>query len=117
MCDAFTVLFLVFIPRKRYNDVCDELWKYYISFVFKVRQHERLFGVLLAHEIETATASMGTEGERGEWEGELCSAAQTLLHQHAIQGDLSPLQATIARFAAVCRLNNEVPIDPKCVLH
>ncbi|XP_032520325.2 BAI1-associated protein 3 [Danaus plexippus] len=81
----------------------------------QVRQHERLFGVLLAHEIETATASIGTEGERGEWEGELCSAAQTLLHQHAIQGDLSPLQATIARFAAVCRLNNEVPIDPKYI--
>lgn len=80
----------------------------------KVRQHERLFAVLLAHEVETASApSTGAEGDSGEWEGELCNAAQTLLHQHAVQGDLSPLQAAIARFAASCKLNSEAPLDPK----
>ncbi|KAL0822546.1 hypothetical protein ABMA28_004591 [Loxostege sticticalis] len=82
----------------------------------QVRQHERLFGVLLAHEVETAAsgASSGAEGDSGPaWEGELCGPAQTLLHQHAIQGDMSALQATVARFAAACRLNSDAPLDPK----
>ncbi|CAB3259883.1 unnamed protein product [Arctia plantaginis] len=81
----------------------------------QVRQHERLFGVLLAHEVETAgIAASNAEGESSSlFEGELCGAAQTLLHQHAIQGDLSALQAAIARFAAACRLNGDAPLDPK----
>ena len=78
-----------------------------------MRQHERLFAVLLAHEVETANAPTSGAEESGEWEGELCNAAQTLLHQHAVQGDLSPLQAAIARFAASCKLNSEAPLDPK----
>lgn len=82
----------------------------------QVRQHERIFGVLLAREIETP-ANMGTSAAEGEtsatWDGELCGPAQTLLHQHAIQGDLSALQTAIARFAAACRLNSDVPLDPK----
>ncbi|XP_063827905.1 BAI1-associated protein 3 [Ostrinia nubilalis] len=81
----------------------------------QVRQHERLFGVLLAHEVETAAcgAASGAESDAGAWEGELGGAAQTLLHQHAIQGDMSALQAAIARFAAACRLNSDAPLDPK----
>ncbi|XP_026499223.2 BAI1-associated protein 3 [Vanessa tameamea] len=81
----------------------------------QVRQHERLFGVLLAHEVDMAasTSTSGAESESGEWEGELCGAAQTLLHQHAVQGDMSSLQAAIARFAASCKLNSEAPLDPK----
>ncbi|CAH4028679.1 unnamed protein product [Pieris brassicae] len=81
----------------------------------QVRQHERLFGVLLAHEVETAAniACEGAESDSHVWEGDLCGAAQTLLHQHAVQGDLSSLQAAIARFAAACRLNSEAPLDPK----
>ncbi|XP_048487474.1 BAI1-associated protein 3 [Plutella xylostella] len=80
----------------------------------QVRQHERLFGVLLSHEVETAASLQpgDAEGHSG-FEGELCGAAQTLLHQHAVQGDLSELQAAIARFAAACRLNSEAPLDPK----
>lgn len=93
--------------------------KYYFilnCIIIQVRQHERLFGVLLAHEVETAAsgASSGAEGDSGPaWEGELCGPAQTLLHQHAIQGDMSALQATVARFAAACRLNSDAPLDPK----
>ncbi|CAK1556248.1 unnamed protein product [Leptosia nina] len=81
----------------------------------QVRQHERLFGVLLAHEVETAAnlVSDGAESDSHAWEGDLCSAAQTLLHQHAVQGDLSSLQAAIARYAAACRLNSDAPLDPK----
>lgn len=92
-----------------------------------MRQHERLFGVLLAHEMETAAALAvsGAEGAEGAggvegamvegraWDGDLCGAAQTLLHQHAVQADMSSLQAAIARFAAACRLNGEAPVDPK----
>lgn len=85
--------------------------------LLKVRQHERLFGVLLAHEVETANnlAASEAEGESctAAWESELCGAAQTLLHQHAVQSDMSALQAAIARFAAACRLNSDAPLDPK----
>lgn len=82
-----------------------------------MRQHERLFGVLLAHEVETANSLAASEAD-GEsctavWESELCGAAQTLLHQHAVQSDMSALQAAIARFAAACRLNSDAPLDPK----
>lgn len=86
--------------------------------MIKVRQHERLFGVLLAHEMDTAAAQAagGAESEgHSSWEGDLCGAAQTLLHQHAVQGDMSSLQAAIARFAAACRLNSDTPVDPKLV--
>ncbi|CAG4947849.1 unnamed protein product [Parnassius apollo] len=85
----------------------------------QVRQHERLFGVLLAHEVETNFLNNTEDRKEGEgcasgsWEGDLCGAAQTLLHQHAVQGDLSTLQAAIARFAAACRLNSDAPLDPK----
>ncbi|CAK1586198.1 unnamed protein product [Parnassius mnemosyne] len=85
----------------------------------QVRQHERLFGVLLAHEVETNILNNAQDRKEGEscasgsWEGDLCGAAQTLLHQHAVQGDLSTLQAAIARFAAACRLNSDAPLDPK----
>ncbi|KAJ8716122.1 hypothetical protein PYW08_013407 [Mythimna loreyi] len=97
----------------------------------QVRQHERLFGVLLAHEVElqraaaaataAAAAAAAAAGQpepsaatpTPPWDGDLCGAAQTLLHQHAIQGDLSALQASIARFAAACRLNADAPLDPK----
>ncbi|XP_028039029.1 BAI1-associated protein 3 [Bombyx mandarina] len=80
----------------------------------QVRQHERLFGVLLSYEVDTAGMVNVVEGEASsEWEGDLCGAAQTLLHQHAIQGDMSALQAAIARFAAACKLNCEAPLDPK----
>ncbi|CAG9793854.1 unnamed protein product [Diatraea saccharalis] len=76
---------------------------------------QRLFGVLLAHEVETAGSgvSSGESDSGSAWEGELCGPAQTLLHQHAIQGDLSALQAAVARFAAACRLNSDAPLDPK----
>ncbi|XP_061715227.1 BAI1-associated protein 3 [Cydia pomonella] len=81
----------------------------------QVRQHERLFGVLLANEVDSASG--GPSGAESEcpamWEGELCGAAQTLLHQHAVQSDMSTLQAAIARFAAACRLNSDAPLDPK----
>lgn len=82
-----------------------------------MRQHERLFGVLLAHEVETANNLAASEAEgdscAAAWESELCGAAQTLLHQHAVQSDMSALQAAIARFAAACRLNSDAPLDPK----
>lgn len=88
---------------------------YLFHLFLKVRQHERLFGVLLSHELDTAAnlAASGAENEPGVWDGELCGAAQTLLHQHAVQGDLSPLQEALARFTAACRLNSETPLDPK----
>ncbi|GBP95806.1 hypothetical protein EVAR_87935_1 [Eumeta japonica] len=51
-------------------------------------------------------------GREGLGRGRGAGAAQTLLHQHAVQGDMSALQAALARFAAACRLNSEAPLDP-----
>lgn len=63
---------------------------------------------MAAEKSDVAGNSMGLSNG---WE--LCGAAQTLLHQHAVQGDLSGLQAALARFAAACRLNSDSPLNPK----
>ena len=50
------------------------------------------------------------------WDGELSAAAQTILHQHAIQGDLTQLQQAMCRWMAVSRTHTSRPLDPR-VLH
>ena len=37
------------------------------------------------------------------WDGKLDEAAETILHQHALQGDLTPLQQAVCRWQAYTR--------------
>ncbi|XP_046403899.1 BAI1-associated protein 3-like [Ischnura elegans] len=63
------------------------------------RRQATLTHLLLSHQLRIH------RGPPCEWGGELPPVAQAILHQHAIQGDVSELQATAGRWLALCRLS------------
>lgn len=76
---------------------------------FQVRKQERLNAVFMSHAL-----SSWTQEPSWTWPGELPGPALTILHQSAVQGDLTDLQAAGARWAAACRLNaHDAALDPK----
>lgn len=68
----------------------------------------RLHKVMMTSEICTHEPSW-------TWSVDLPGPALTILHQMAVQCDLSDLQCAIARFIAVSQLNRTTPIDPKFI--
>ncbi|XP_017887694.1 BAI1-associated protein 3 isoform X2 [Ceratina calcarata] len=70
----------------------------------ELRQQERLYTVFLHHE-------MNKQGE--DFTGELPQTALTILHQHAVQGDVTELQQTLVRWVTTSR---QPACDPK-ILH
>ncbi|KAK2576361.1 hypothetical protein KPH14_005712 [Odynerus spinipes] len=70
----------------------------------ELRQQERLYTVFLDHE-------MNKQGE--DFTGELPQTALTILHQHAIQGDVTELQQALIRWISSSK---HPAVDPK-VLH
>ncbi|CAD7082875.1 unnamed protein product [Hermetia illucens] len=74
----------------------------------EISKIEKLHMVFMAHELSTHEPSW-------TWNGELPGPALTILHQMAVQGDLSDLQCVLARYVAAVRLNRSTPIDPKFV--
>lgn len=58
----------------------------------EVRKMERLQKVIMSHE-------MSTHEPTWTWSGELPGPALTILHQTAVQGDLSDLQCALARYS------------------
>ncbi|XP_025268949.1 BAI1-associated protein 3 isoform X1 [Camponotus floridanus] len=67
----------------------------------ELRQQERLYTVFLNHE-------MNKQGE--EFTGELPQTALTILHQHAVQGDVTELQQALIRWVASSRQH---AVDPR----
>ncbi|XP_026297560.1 BAI1-associated protein 3 isoform X3 [Apis mellifera] len=67
----------------------------------ELRQQERLYTVFLNHE-------MNKQGE--DFTGELPQTALTILHQHAVQGDVTELQQALVRWVATSR---QSACDPK----
>lgn len=47
-----------------------------------------------------------------EWPGEVARAAQTILHQHAIQGDLSELQQSLSRWVELSKRHQSRGAQP-----
>ncbi|XP_012239526.1 BAI1-associated protein 3 isoform X1 [Bombus vosnesenskii] len=70
----------------------------------ELRQQERLYTVFLNHE-------MNKQGE--DFTGELPQTALTILHQHAVQGDVTELQQALVRWVATSR---QSACDPR-ILH
>ncbi|XP_050447567.1 BAI1-associated protein 3 isoform X3 [Cataglyphis hispanica] len=67
----------------------------------ELRQQERLYTVFLNHE-------MNKQGE--DFTGELPQTALTILHQHAVQGDVTELQQALIRWVASSRQH---AVDPR----
>ncbi|XP_047104163.1 uncharacterized protein LOC124723032 [Schistocerca piceifrons] len=55
-------------------------------------------------------------GPTWEWSGELPQVAQTILHQHAIQGDVTELQLAAVRWTSYCRQALSSPLDTRILL-
>ncbi|XP_060811267.1 BAI1-associated protein 3 isoform X2 [Bombus pascuorum] len=70
----------------------------------ELRQQERLYTVFLNHE-------MNKQAE--DFTGELPQTALTILHQHAVQGDVTELQQALVRWVATSR---QSACDPR-ILH
>ncbi|KOC60100.1 BAI1-associated protein 3 [Habropoda laboriosa] len=70
----------------------------------ELRQQERLYTVFLNHE-------MNKQGE--DFTGELPQTALTILHQHAVQGDVTELQQALVKWVATSR---QSACDPR-ILH
>ncbi|KAK2162506.1 hypothetical protein LSH36_97g03031 [Paralvinella palmiformis] len=71
----------------------------------EIKEHEDLMCVFIEHEIKSF------KGEIYHWQGHLSQAAQTILHQHAIQGDITEVQQAMCRWAAFSRKHREHPFD------
>lgn len=66
-----------------------------------VRQHEDLISVFIQHEIAKS------QEHPMRWDGELSKAAETILHQHAIQGDITSVQQAVCKWMAYVRKHFE----------
>lgn len=78
------------------------------DILIEIRKYESLNVVFMTHELSTQETSW-------TWNGEIQGSASTILHQMAVQGDLSELQCAMARFVAATTLNNRIPLDPRFI--
>ncbi|XP_071549430.1 BAI1-associated protein 3-like isoform X3 [Panulirus ornatus] len=76
----------------------------------EVQQHDQIVAIILLHELNKF------KDDTVSWDGELSAAAETILHQHAIQGDLTQLQQAVCRWLAVARTHTSKPLDHR-ILH
>ncbi|KAG8196992.1 hypothetical protein JTE90_013136 [Oedothorax gibbosus] len=71
----------------------------------EVVEHQELFWVFIQHELKQ------NFGPSYEWAGDLPQPALTILHQHAIQGDVTELQQALCRWIMYSKQLMEVPLD------
>ncbi|XP_069958195.1 BAI1-associated protein 3 isoform X2 [Cherax quadricarinatus] len=81
----------------------DEVWA-------EVRQHDQIITTFLLHELTKF------KDDTVSWDGELSPAAESILHQHAIQGDLTQLQQAMCRWMAASRTHASRTLDHR-ILH
>jgi BAI1-associated protein 3 len=78
------------------------------DILVEIRKLERCYVVFMQHELLTHEPTWG-------WNGDIQGSALTILHQMAVQADLSELQCAMARFISAISLNNRTPLDPKFI--
>ncbi|XP_065160507.1 BAI1-associated protein 3 isoform X2 [Atheta coriaria] len=76
----------------------------------ELMQHEALYAAFVDYELRNWSRETWT------WSGDLPGPALTILHQHAVQGDLSELQTAMARFVGASRTYLKTSLDPKWML-
>ncbi|XP_022652561.1 BAI1-associated protein 3-like isoform X4 [Varroa destructor] len=77
---------------------CEDNWK-------EVVEHHQLLDIFIQH-------TLANYQKASEWPGEVARAAQTILHQHAIQGDLSELQQSLSRWVAISKRHQNRKAQP-----
>ncbi|KAK3599282.1 hypothetical protein CHS0354_028639 [Potamilus streckersoni] len=75
-----------------------------------MRQHVDLMCIFIEHEIHKFN------DRAYKWNGELPKAALTILHQHAIQGDLTEVQQAMCQWLAYSRKQQEHPLSYQLLL-
>ncbi|XP_061181860.1 BAI1-associated protein 3-like [Saccostrea echinata] len=75
-----------------------------------VRQHEDLICLFIEHEVRRLRESPCS------WNGNLPKAATTILHQHAIQGDVTDVQQAVCRWMAYSRKHMEYAFSYELLL-
>ncbi|XP_048763860.1 BAI1-associated protein 3-like isoform X3 [Ostrea edulis] len=75
-----------------------------------VRQHEDLICLFIEHEVRRLRELPSS------WSGKLPRAATTILHQHAIQGDVTDVQQAVCRWMAYSRKHMEYTFSYELLL-
>lgn len=76
------------------------------------KQHEHILETFVQYELERRQYTVGG-AKNSEWSGELGREAETILHQHAIQGDLTDFQIVLCRWIAYSRIHLEKELSYK----
>ncbi|XP_076458622.1 BAI1-associated protein 3-like [Babylonia areolata] len=76
-----------------------------------VMQHEDLMRIFVQHELRLFNDLSY------KWPGELPPTALTILHQHAIQGDVTEVQQAVCRWIAISHTHVEKPLSYGLLLH
>ncbi|XP_053675331.1 BAI1-associated protein 3 [Anopheles nili] len=74
----------------------------------EVKKFERLQTIFMMHELNVYEPAW-------KWNGELAGPSLTILHQMAVQSDLSDLQISLAKLVAIIRINRKKPLDTKFI--
>ncbi|XP_039440945.1 BAI1-associated protein 3 isoform X3 [Culex pipiens pallens] len=74
----------------------------------EVKKFERLQTIFMMHEVHAHEPAW-------KWNGELAGPSLTILHQIAVQSDLSDLQISMAKLVAIIRINRKKPLDTKFI--
>ncbi|XP_055620183.1 BAI1-associated protein 3 isoform X2 [Toxorhynchites rutilus septentrionalis] len=74
----------------------------------EVKKFERLQTIFMMHELSAHEPAW-------KWNGELAGPSLTILHQMAVQSDLSDLQISLAKLVAIIRINRKKPLDTKFI--
>ncbi|CAF0819214.1 unnamed protein product [Brachionus calyciflorus] len=78
---------------------------------YELKQQEKMLRIFINHELSKLKSS-----KNNEWRGDLSREAETILHQHSIQGDMNDFQIAMSRWIAFSKSHLEKEISYKLLL-